>query len=316
MTTDQKTPDVSVVVPAYNERECLPVLFRRLSEVLGGTGLTWEVVVVDDGSRDDSYDVTRAESEKNPAIRGIRLSRNCGHQTALICGLQHARGRAVISMDADLQHPPEFIPELIRHWQEGYHVVNTCRESGQQKGFFKNVLSSTFYWFFNRVCHIELVPNGSDFRLMDRKCVDAVNSMQEYHKFLRGMIHYVGFRQIALPYKVAERHAGTPGYTFKKSLKLATDGVLSYSSLPLSLPFYLGLIVFAVVFGYLGISLALHAAGILPLREGWFSVMAVLLLSLALQLTFMGVVGVYVGKIFNEVKSRPQYFVLDDTARS
>lgn len=316
MTLEVKSPDISVVVPAFNEKDCLPVLFARLAQVLTGSGYSYEVVVVDDGSRDGSFDIIRTASEENQAIRGIRLSRNCGHQTALICGLQHARGRAVISMDADLQHPPEFIPEMLRHWEQGYHVVNTMREGGKQKGFFKNILSSSFYWFFNRVCHVELVPNGSDFRLLDRKCVDAVNSMQEYHKFLRGMIHYVGFRQIALPYRIADRHAGTPGYTFKKSLQLATDGVLSYSSLPLTMPFFLGLIVFLVVVAYLVISYGLHLYGILPIREGWFSIMVVLLLSLSLQLIFMGVVGVYVGKIFNEVKSRPQYFVLEDTRGS
>jgi dolichol-phosphate mannosyltransferase len=242
-------------------------------------------------------------------VKGVSLSRNVGHQAALACGLAAATGDVVVSVDADLQHPPSFIPKMIAAWREGYDVVNTIRRRTETEGKLDAIFSKIFYRLFNRISSVKLTPDSPDFRLLDRCAVDALNQMPEHLKFFRGMVPYIGFSQTTLTFDCPPRFAGQRSYTLRKSLKLAYDGILSFSDIGLKLPFLVGLVVMAVALIYLvGVAILVlnHAT---PLVQGWASLMSVSLLTLGLNLTFVGMFGLYLGKIFVEVKRRPLYFV-------
>jgi dolichol-phosphate mannosyltransferase len=232
-----------------------------------------------------------------------------GHQAALDCALKHASGDAVISMDADLQHPPHLVREMIRLWdKEGYEVVTTEKLENQDSGLLYKLWAKIFYSIFNRYSQIKLTPNGSDFRLMSRKSLDAVLTMPEYHRFYRGLVHFVGFKSTSISFYVQKRFAGKRKYNFKQSLQLASDGLFSFSDFALKIPFILGGATFFVIILYL-----LYALGRLVFLgdifvKGWTSVIAILILSISIQLIFMGIIGIYIGKIYFEVKRRPVFF--------
>jgi glycosyltransferase involved in cell wall biosynthesis len=299
---------ISIVVPAYNEEACLPLLIDELSGILKEMPYRYELIIVDDGSSDNTFGIVREYSGKLPFVKGISLSRNMGHQSALDCGLNHARGDAVISMDADLQHPPALIPELIRKWEEGYDIVSTSKTPHENVPFLYSFFSRIFYRIFNRFSQIKLTPDGSDFRLLSRRSLKAVLSMKEYHKFYRGMVQFVGFRSTAIEFQVQKRAAGNRKYTFRKSLRLASDGLVSFSEFGLKIPFFLGIIVIAFITGYLLYNLAGFLFFDFTFERGWTSIMVMIILSMGLQFLFIGMLGLYIGKIFIETKKRPVYF--------
>jgi len=300
---------ISIVVPAYNEEACIPELVRSIHNTFKNLQFNYELIIVDDGSVDNSFEIIREQSKKFSFVKGIKLSRNMGHQAALDCGLNHAYGDAVISMDADLQHPPDLLPEMIRLWdEEGYDIVTTQKMENREAGFIYKIWAKLFYSFFNKYSQIKLTPNGSDFRLMSRKSLEAVLSMPEYHKFYRGMVHFVGFKSTTIPFNVQKRFAGKRKYNFRQSLNLASDGLVSFSDFALKIPMILGLIVFFVVILFMIISLVKLLFLGDQFEKGWTSIVVLIILSFSIQLVFMGIMGVYIGKIYFEVKRRPVFF--------
>lgn len=301
---------LSIVIPVFNEEQCLKPLVLELTRVLETLACEYEIIFVDDHSRDKTPELIAEICQKNPRVKGIRLSRNFGHQAALCAGLSQSDGDAVITMDGDLQHPPSVIPSMVRLWrEEGYEIVNTIREQTEGSGFFDRMGSKWFYRIFNRIADIQLTPGSADFRLMDQKCVKALCSMGEYFKFLRGQVPYIGFRQTFLSFQCPPRFAGERSYTLRQSLRLASNGLLSFSTFGLKVPFLLGLFIMGVVGVYGLISALLIFSGKAHLMEGWLSLTLLLCLNIGLQLTFMGMMGLYIGKIFIEVKGRPLYFI-------
>ncbi|MBN2215305.1 MAG: glycosyltransferase family 2 protein [Bacteroidales bacterium] len=299
---------ISVVIPAYNEEECIAVLIEKLKKILDPLNYPYEVIIVDDGSKDRTFEIIKEQTGIHKFLKGIRLSRNMGHQAALDCGLKHASGDAVISMDADLQHPPELIPQMIKLWEEGNEIVYTQKLENQDTTLMYKLWAKTFYSMFNRYSQIKLTPAGSDFRLMGRKSMDAVLSMPEYHKFYRGLVPFVGFRSTTLSFHVQKRFAGKRKYNFKQSMRLASDGLFSFSDFALKIPFIIGGAAMIIILLYLLYTLILLLFHGTVIIQGWTSVIAILILSISIQLIFMGVLGVYVGKIYFEVKKRPVYF--------
>lgn len=300
---------LSLVVPLYNEEACIEPLTREIDRHLQSINLRYEIVFIDDGSEDMTPFIIEALTHGRSDVRGVRLSRNAGHQGALACGLSHARGDIVIMMDGDLQHPPALVLKMLELWQQGYDVVNTVRLHGERSGWIDKVLSSTFYRVFNRIAEIKLIPGGADFRLLDRRCVDALNSMPEYLKFYRGQVPYIGFRQTALSFECSRRFGGKRSYSIRKSLRLASNGLFSFSTFGLKLPFFLGIGILVLVILYFAVSGMLVALGTSKLEHGWLSVIGLMFLNIGLQLTFLGMIGLYIGKIFLEVKGRPLYFI-------
>jgi glycosyltransferase involved in cell wall biosynthesis len=302
---------ISIVVPAYNESECIPALVEKVKEIMEGTGYSYELILVDDGSKDNSFEVIRQQHEKYPFVKGIKLSRNMGHQAALDCGLKHASGDAVISMDADLQHPPDVLPKMIKSWEEGNEIVYTQKLENHESTLLYKIWARFFYSMFNKYSQIKLTPNGSDFRLMGRKSLNAVLSMPEYHKFYRGLVPFVGFTSTTIAFDVNKRFAGKRKYNFKQSLRLASDGLFSFSDFALKIPFIIGAIAFMIILTYLFYSLIRLVFFGDILVQGWTSVIAILILSISIQLIFMGILGIYIGKIYFEVKRRPTFFTED-----
>ncbi len=299
---------ISIVVPAFNEEECLPALVEKVKTIMDSTGYNYELIIVDDGSRDNTFEIIRQQNEKYPFVKGIKLSRNMGHQAALDCGLKHASGDAVITVDADLQHPPELWPQMIKLWEEGYEIVYTQKLSNHDSTLLYKIWARTFYAMFNKYSQIKLTPSGSDFRLMGRKSLNAVLSMPEYHKFYRGLVPFVGFKSTCISFNVNKRYAGKRKYNFKKSLGLALDGLLSFSDFALKIPFVIGAVAFFLILAYLFYSLIRLVFFGQVLVQGWTSLIAIMVLSISIQLIFMGILGVYIGKIYFEVKHRPMFF--------
>ncbi len=299
---------ISVVIPAFNEEECIAAVIQKLKEILDPLEHSYEVIIVDDGSRDKTFEIIKEQAKTHPFLKGIRLSRNMGHQAALDCGLKHAKGDAVISMDADLQHPPDLIPQMIKLWEEGYEIVYTQKLENQETTLMYKLWAKTFYSMFNRYSQIKLTPAGSDFRLMGRKSLDAVLSMPEYHKFYRGLVPFVGFKSTTISFDVQKRFAGKRKYNFRQSMRLASDGLFSFSDFALKIPFVIGSVAFFVILAYLFYSLVRLVFFGDILVQGWTSVIAILVLSISIQLIFMGILGIYVGKIYFEVKRRPVFF--------
>jgi dolichol-phosphate mannosyltransferase len=295
---------LSVIIPVLNEAECLMQLVAELEHVVPPLTPDYEVLFIDDRSTDDTFEILRGLAQRNPRIKCVSLSRNMGHQAALACGLDTAIGDVVVTMDGDLQHPPSLIPRLVELWRQGFDVVNTVREGGDD-----GRMSRWFYWLFNRVGEVKITPASPDFRLLDRRAVDALNGMREHLRFYRAMVSYIGFRQITIPFQCPPRYAGRRSYSVRQSLRMASNGILSFSTAALKIPFLLGMVILVVVLGYFGVAALLALTGTRPLEKGWTSIVALVFLSLGLQLTSIGVFGLYLGKMFVELKGRPIYFV-------
>lgn len=300
---------ISIVVPAFNEDENLPVLVQRLMDVMAPYG-DYEILIVDDGSTDQTRHVLRQLSLTYPMVRFLSFSRNFGHQTALRAGYDHARGQAVISMDADLQHPPELIPLLLSKWQEGYDVVYTVRKPDANLSWFKRATSKNFYQLLRATSELELEDGAADFRLLDRKVVDALKQFKENDLFLRGVISWVGFRQCRVLYEPAARYAGRTKYSLKKMMKLAAMGITSFSTKPLYLSVGLGFLMsaFALLFGAEVLYEKLFTDATV---SGWTSIILLMVLIGGMQFIVIGIIGVYLGKTFTEVKQRPAYIIGD-----
>lgn len=303
-------PEYSFVVPVYDERESLEELHRRLVPVLDALDGPAEVLLVDDGSTDGSFEQMLGLHERDERFKSIRLSRNFGHQIALTAGLDHARGRAVVMMDGDLQDPPEVALELARRWREGYAVVYAVREKRAGETRAKLATAKLFYRLLGRLTDIEIPGDAGDFRLVDRRALQAMGSMREHNRYLRGMSAWVGFDQTGVQYVRDGRHAGKSKYSLRKMIRFAFDGIVSFSTVPLRLTLNLGFVVslLAFVVGFAAIVVKLAGVYAVP---GWASIIVVLALLGGVQLTVLGVMGEYVAQIHQEVKSRPLYLVRD-----
>ena len=299
---------LSVVAPVFNEAEGIRSFVDAVASELNRLTDAWEIVLVDDGSTDHTWDILRTLHTEDTRIKILRFSRNFGNQAAISAGLQFARGDAVITMDSDMQHPPELIPEMVQHWRNGAHSVFTIRTYSKEVGIVKRSLSSVFVKAMNFLSQTSLQEGTSDYRLLDRKVVDAVNVMGESARFLRAMISWLGFRQIGIPFTTNPRAAGTSKFSFRKLFHLSLDGITSFSVLPLRWITACGLTIAAMSICYATYVLGEVAmTGIVT--PGWPTLIVAVLFLGGMQLTALGIVGEYVGRIYMETKRRPLFVV-------
>lgn len=306
---------VSIVIPAYNEEENLPVTVERIDALLAPLRAQYrfELIFVDDGSRDKTPEILRELHEKHPDwVHFVRFSRNFGHMSALRCGYDHARGDAVICMDADLQHPPAYISVFLEKWAQGYEVVYTTRQDDVQTGWFKRKSSRWFYALMNRFSDVHIEPGAADFRLLDRKVVDLIRISRENDLFIRGFIPWVGFRQFNIPYVPDQRFAGQSKYTLRKMMRLAINGITSFSVRPLRIATLLGVFISGMAFLYAIYALYAHFV-LQHTVQGWTSVLLSVLIIGGLQLLTLGILGEYLGRLFLQAKGRPPYVVQDSS---
>ncbi len=300
-------PVYSFVLPIYNEEQTLPELRRRMSAILDQLDGPAEVIMVDDGSRDRSYALMQDIQQTDSRYKTIQFSRNFGHQLAITAGMDFAVGRAIIIMDADLQDPPEVALEMAARWREGYEVVYAVREEREGETWFKRKTAEVFYRIQRRMANIDIPVNVGDFRLVDRRALDAFLSLRENNRYVRGMFSWIGFKQTGVTFVRSSRYAGTPQYTFVKSLKLAIDALISFSYAPLRLALMLGLFVslLSVIYGLFAVCYRVFGGAV----PGWASLAALISFLGGLQLMVLGVVAEYLGRIYDEVKDRPLYIV-------
>ena len=303
-------PFISIVVPVLDEEECVEELARRIDEVMAGVDAAYELIFVDDGSRDGTPERVAELHKAAPSrVQSIRFTRSFGHQAALVAGLRHARGDAVVTMDGDLQHPPEFLPTLIDAWREGADVVHTVRRlaPGTARSR-KERTAHVFYRVMSALGSVPVIPASADFRLLDRRVVDAFNTLEERFIYARGLIPWLGFRDARVEYQVGERYAGQSKYSFWPMLRLALDGLFSFSVLPLRLISLLGVVttLFGVAFGVH--ALIAHLTGGVA-ASGWTSVVVLILIFGGVQLLSVGILSEYVGRVYDEVKRRPRYVI-------
>lgn len=303
-------PVLSVVVPAFNEEATLPELYARLTAVLTSLQTTYELIIVDDGSTDHTSERLRQLRTQDPRVKYVRLARNFGHQAALTAGLAHTRGRAVVVMDADLQDPPELIPELLARWTEGYEVVYAVRRH-RKEPLPKRLAYALFYRLLNRVASMRIPLDAGDFCLMDRRVVDQINALPERNRFLRGLRSWVGYRQTGVEYERQERYAGQPKYGFWQLLRLAVDGLVSFSFLPLRIASTIGFIASG---GSLLVGLFYLIVRLTGFRDppGFAAIVVSVTFLGGVQLITIGIMGEYVGRIFDEVKNRPVYIAAEE----
>jgi polyisoprenyl-phosphate glycosyltransferase len=303
-----ETPEISVVVPLFNEQENVPELHRRLVQALDFLGEPYEIVFVDDGSRDQTPRLIDELQEADPNLSVVHLSRNFGHQPAVSAGLDHASGQAVIVMDGDLQDPPEVIPQFVERWRAGTDVVYAVRRR-RKEGAMKRMGYHAFYRILNAISDLDIPLDSGDFCLMDRRVVDALRGLPERARFVRGLRTFVGFRQTGLDYERAAREAGRPKYSLKALVGLAVDGLVSFSSYPLRLVTYLGVCAAALALSLVCWVLIEAVTQIHYLPRGWASLAVIVLFMGAVQLICLGIIGEYIRLIFVEAKRRPTYIV-------
>jgi len=310
MTKDEKhqRPRFSIVAPAYNEEEVLPEFYRRVREAMDSIGEPWELILVNDGSRDNTLAVMRELHAHDPRVKVISFSRNFGHQLAITAGLDYAEGDAVIIIDADLQDPPEVIRDLIEKWREGYDVVYAIRKERKGESWFKEWTAKLFYRLIYRITDVEIPKDTGDFRLMDRKVVEALRTMRERNRFMRGLSVWVGFKQTGVYYVREPRFAGETKYPLRKMLKFALDAITSFSYVPLQLATYFGFTIAAISLIGMVIAVYLRLTTGRALLGQATTLVAVLFLG-GIQLIFLGIIGEYLGRIYDEVKARPLYVV-------
>jgi polyisoprenyl-phosphate glycosyltransferase len=296
---------LSVVAPVYNEEATIERFYARVCSALDG--VRFELVLVDDGSSDDTATTLDRLAANDPRVRVVYLSRNFGHQTALTAGLDHARGNAVVMLDADLQDPPELIPRMLDHWRAGCDVVYAVREQREGESRFKLSTARWFYKLFDKLAQVNLQHNAGDYRLLDRRPLDALLSMRERNRFLRGMTVWVGYTQAAVPYKRDPRFAGETKYTLSRMLRFSLDAISSFSHRPLQLATLLGFLISTLAFIAIPIVLVLRILG--SYLPGFSALTITVLLLGGIQLITIGIIGEYVGRIYDEVKGRPLYLV-------
>ncbi|MFN2426917.1 MAG: glycosyltransferase family 2 protein [Candidatus Binatia bacterium] len=302
-------PLLSIVVPCFNEEGCIDEMARRLHEALDPLDCEWEALFVDDGSTDATAERLAALASRDERVGFVSFSRNFGHQMALLAGMSRARGDAVISLDGDLQHPPELIPTLVAHWREGYDVVFTVRE-GNDGHALKEFVSAGFYRLLRRLTGVDIPTGGADFRLLDRVVSDALLACEERFVFVRGLVPWLGFRRKAVPYTARERYAGSTKYVFARMLRFALDGVFSFSIVPLRVISFMGgvTVVLGVLFGFYSIAMHMFTDATV---SGWTSLVVLVLVFSGTQLLSLGILSEYVGRIYEEVKRRPRFIIAD-----
>ena len=304
-------PKYSLIIPIYNEEETIPELYRRVSDVMDSLDDSVELILINDGSRDQSLNLMRELQERDARVCYISFARNFGHQAAVTAGLNFARGQVIVVLDADLQDPPELIPKMIESWQAGYHVVYAQRTKRKKESWFKRLTAYVFYRLLRRLADVDIPADTGDFCLMDRQVVDVLNSMPERNRYIRGLRAWIGFRQTAVKFERDPRFAGEVKYTFKKSLALAVNSLVSFSKIPLRISTYLGL--FSALIALLMALLVLYWR--LQQPDSPVTGLATILIAVfflgSVQLISIGILGEYVGRIYEEVKGRPAYTIAE-----
>ncbi len=303
-------PDLSIILPFHNEATGVRDLFQRLYPVLHKLELSYELICIDDGSSDATFAALRHEREMDQRIKLVRMARNFGKEAALTCGLHLASGNAAITMDSDLQHPPEVIPELVKKWQDGVEMVYAIRRNRDTDSETRRFFSRAFYLVFEKIADIKMPEGAGDFCLLDRKVIDAVNSLPERNRFMKGLVTWVGFRRDVVPFDVAPRAGGASSWDFFRLLRFAFDGLSSFSTLPLRIWTWSGAAVSLIAIAY-GLYLTLHTVIYGTDVPGYASVMVGILLLGGLQLLSLGMIGEYLARVFTEVKARPVYFIAE-----
>jgi glycosyltransferase involved in cell wall biosynthesis len=304
------TPAVSVVIPCFNEEGNLEALNDQLIPVLSALGLSWEVLFADDGSTDSTWKVIQRLHAANDSISGVRLSRNFGHQYALFAGMQSARGNVVITMDADLQHPPEVISQLIEQWQAGYLIVNTVRFDPDDFSFSKKLSAKLYYRLFSFLSGVELSRGMADFRLLDRQVVNELLLFREEGLFLRGLVQWVGYKSTTIDYNCRDRHSGQTKYSLRRMLKFAWHGISSFSIVPLRVGIVIGLLTSSMSFLWL-VRIFYVRLVTQDVVAGWASTVGILSFLFGILFIFLGLIGEYIGRILEQVRGRPLYIVAD-----
>ena len=301
-------PIFSVVVPAFNEEEVIGETYKRLSAVMQGMNEPYELVFVNDGSRDNTAMIIAGFCEADKNVRLVNFSRNFGHMPAISAGMDYARGDAVFIIDADLQDPPEIFPKMAEKWREGFHVVYGQREKREGETFFKKLSAKIFYRFLRQMTAVDLPVDTGEFRLIDRKVCDAVNRLPEKNRYIRGLVSWVGFRQTAVPYVRQERFAGQTKYPLRKMIAFAMDAITAFSYKPLKAATSLGFIISIASFVYLAVIFYQRFFTDTTIT-GWASTMGIILLTQGIVMMILGLMGEYIGRIFEEMKNRPAYIV-------
>ena len=300
---------ISILIPAYNEEEVLDMLMERLSKLAADQPkYSWEFMFVNDGSRDRTLEIIKQYAERDTRVSYINLSRNFGKETAMIAGFDHVRGDAVVNIDADLQDPPELIPQMIKYWEDGYDDVFARRRSRSGESFVKKLTSQIYYKVLQRSTRIPIQIDTGDFRLLDRRCIDALKQFRESERYTKGMFSWIGYKKKEILYDRDPRAAGTTKWNYGKLVNLAIDGITSFTTAPLRVSTYVGFIVSVVAFIYILYLLIRPLFGV-PTGGGYSSTMAAILFLGGVQLLRLGIIGEYIGRIFNETKNRPLYFV-------
>lgn len=304
----QSTESLTIVVPLFNEAANLPPLFERLAAAMAQQSCRWDVLFVDDGSTDQSLSVIRQIARSSPQVGWLSLSRNFGKEVAMTAGIDHAKGDAVVLIDADLQDPPELIPTLIERWREGYDMVYAQRSVREGEPWIKRVTAAGFYRLINWLSRTPVPRNTGDFRLLGPRTVAALRQMRERHRFMKGLFGWIGYRQVAVSYRRAPRHDGSTKFTYRRLWNFAIEGITSFSNIPLKTASYLGLLT-AVVALLFGIWIIFKTLAFGEPVAGYPSMMVVILFLGGVQLMALGVIGEYLGRLFDEAKARPLYLV-------
>lgn len=304
----QAFPELSLVVPMYNEEEVIPALFPRLEAALAGLDMSYEVICISDGSTDRTLELLQAAHRADPRIKVINFSRNFGKEVALTAGLDFAQGQAVVPIDADLQDPPELIATFVERWRAGADVVYGVRSDRHEDSLAKRLSARIFYAVVNKMSKTEIAHNAGDFRLLDRRVVDSIKALPEGQRFMKGLFSWVGFRQEAVPYARPKRAAGTTKFNYWRLWNFALDGITGYSTLPLRIAGYIGLLTafFAFFYGLILLTRTLILGVEVP---GYASLMVTMVFLGGIQLTVLGVIGEYLGRTYEEIKNRPLYIV-------
>jgi len=308
MAKELKNSVYSIVVPVFNEEEVLNEFYKRLTIAMDKLKEKYEIIFVNDGSTDNSLEIMKKLHSNDKRIKIISFSRNFGHQMAITAGIDYASGEAVVTIDADLQDPPEMIPELIKKWKEGYDVVYGVRKKREGESFFKKATASIFYRLLNRVTDINIPLDAGDFRLMDRKVVNNLKQIREKNRYIRGLTSWIGFKQIGVLYKREKRFAGYTKYPLRKMLKFAFNAIFSFTNFPLKIATYFGFLVAGLSFLYLIYVLILKIFMNATI-QGWASLIVAVLFLGGVQLICIGIIGEYIGRIGEEVKKRPLYII-------
>ena len=300
--------EISIVVPAYNEEGNLEKLYLELSNALPAINATWEIIFADDGSVDKTWENIKTLRERDSRVKAVRLSKNFGHQYALLAGLSHAEGNAVISMDGDMQHPPELLPKMVEEWRKGNKIVKTIRSNPDDYSAFKKITSRLFYKVFGYLSGVNLQEGMADFRLLDRQVLNDILKFREEGLFLRGIVEWVGYQNTSIPYQCANRYSGTTKYTFRKMLKFGWHGVSSFSIVPLRIGVMIGFSASGVSF--LGVLYAIYGRVVeghaVP---GWASSVAIISFLFGVLFVFLGLLGEYLGRVLLEVRQRPRFLI-------